>query len=158
VLAPYERGRNDCVLSTDPARLDVPAIHAFLSRAYWSEEIPLDVVERSIRGSLCFGLYEGGRQVGFARVITDGATFAYLADVYVLDTHRGRGLATWMMGCVMAHPLLQGLRRFMLGTRDAHGLYAKFGFVTPAHPEIWMEIARPDIYKDPRDREASANK
>jgi GNAT superfamily N-acetyltransferase len=109
------------------------------------------MVDRSIDGSLCFGLFEDGRQIGFARVITDAATFAYLADVYVLESHRGRGLATWLMKSILAHPDLQGLRRWMLVTRDAHGLYRKVGFSDLAHPERIMEMTFPGIYER-RDR------
>lgn len=137
--APLEWRRGAFVVTTDAARLDVPAIHAFLTTSYWAEGRPLEIVERSIRNSLCFGLFDGTRQVGFARVITDGATYAYLADVYVLECHRGRGLACWLMECVTAHPDLQGLRRFTLVTKDAHGLYRKFGFAELAQPERYME-------------------
>jgi GNAT superfamily N-acetyltransferase len=138
--------RDGFTVSTDPARLDVDAVHAFLTTTYWCEGIPREVVERSLRGSLCFGLYTGVGQIGLARVITDGATFAYLCDVYVLPEHRGLGLGTWLMECVMAHPDLQGLRRFHLVTRDAHELYRPFGFQEVARPERHMEIARPGIY------------
>ena len=145
------RGRY--TISTDPGRLDVEAIHSYLSRSYWAEGIPRDLVARSLAGSLCFGLYDGeqeGRQVGFARVITDRATFAYLCDVYVLEGHRGEGLGKQLMEAVMAHPDLQGLRRWCLVTRDAHGLYQPFGFVPLPSPERYMEIARPAIYlQDP---------
>jgi GNAT superfamily N-acetyltransferase len=134
------------VVTTDPARFDVRAIHDCLTRSYWAEGVPFEIVERSIRGSLCFGLLDGSAQVGFARAITDRATFAYLADVYVLESHRGRGLSVWLMECVMAHPELQGLRRWSLVTKDAHGLYRKFGFEIPARPERHMEIVRPNIY------------
>ena len=135
-------------ISTDPARLDVTAIHAYLTRSYWSPGIPLDVVERAIRHSLCFGAYEcrGGAQVGFARVVTDHATFGYLCDVYVLEAHRGHGLGKRMMREVMAHPALTGARRVMLATRDAHGLYARNGFVEAGRAGNLMEIVRPDIY------------
>lgn len=142
----HEWRKDGFVVTTDPARFDVPAIHAFLATTYWAEGRPLDVVERSIRGSLCFGLLESRAQVGFARAVTDRATYAYLADVYVLDSHRGRGLSTWLMACVMAHTDLQGLRRFTLVTRDAHGLYRKFGFEALAHPERYMEILRPSTH------------
>ena len=135
-------------ISTDPARLDLGVIHGFLSGSYWARGIPREVVERSIRGSLCFGVYEeGGPQVGFARVITDRATFAYLADVFVLESHRGRGLSKWLLERILAHPDLQGLRRFLLGTKDAHGLYARFGFAPPKDPSLWMEVFRPDVYR-----------
>ncbi|HET7459503.1 MAG TPA: GNAT family N-acetyltransferase [Gemmatimonadaceae bacterium] len=121
-------------VSADPARLDLVAVHAFLSRTFWSPGIPLDVVRAAAANSLCFGVYHGAAQVGFARVITDRTTFAYLADVYVLEEHRGRGLAAWLTETVLAHPELQGLRRFMLMTRDAAGLYAKFGFTPMPEP------------------------
>ena len=135
-------------ISTDPARLDRPAIRDFLAATYWSPEIPQDVVDRGIEGSLVFGLYAGEKQIGFARAITDRATFAYVADVYVLEEYRGRGLARWLMETVLAHPDLQGLRRWMLLTRDAHALYRKVGFADVARPERIMEIARPDIYRE----------
>ena len=133
-------------VSTDAEALDVEMIHGFLRRSYWAEGIPEDVVRRSIRGSLCFGLFEHARQVGFARVVTDRATFAYLADVFVLESHRGRGLAVWLMECVVSHPELQGLRRWSLVTRDAHGLYGKFGFEALAHPERHMSLDRGGLY------------
>jgi GNAT superfamily N-acetyltransferase len=139
--------RGNYRISTDPGRLDLDAIHAYLVRSYWAEGIPKSIVARSITGSLCFGLFDDHSQVGFARVISDRATFAYLCDVYVLEAHRGRGLSKWLMEVVTAHPELQGLRRFALGTRDAHGLYVKFGFTPPARPETFMEIARPGLYK-----------
>jgi GNAT superfamily N-acetyltransferase len=145
-----EERRDNFLISTDPSRLDARAIHAYLDRSYWAADIPIDVVERAIRGSLCFGLYDGDQQIGFARTVTDRATFAYLADVYVLESYRGRGLATWMMRVIMAHPDLQGLRRFSLATKDAHGLYAQFGFAPLAHPDRHMEIARPDVYRADR--------
>lgn len=135
-------------ISTDPARLDLRAIHAYLERSYWSPQIPLETVERAARNSLCFGVYEsaGGAQVGFTRVVTDYATFAYLCDVYVLEEHRGHGLSKWMMREVMAHPALAGARRAMLATRDAHGLYEQFGFVVAGRAGNLMEIVKPDIY------------
>jgi GNAT superfamily N-acetyltransferase len=143
----YEQHRDDCTVSTDPARFDLDAIHAFLSTSYWAEAIPRPLLERAIRNSLGFGLYEAGRQIGFARVITDRATFAYLCDVYVLPESRGRGLGQWLMECVMAHPDLQGLRRFSLVTRDAHALYRPLGFTEIENPGRHMEIARPGLYK-----------
>ena len=133
-------------ISTDRSRLDREAIHEFLAGSYWATGIPREVVDRSIEGALCFGVFEDGRQVGFARVITDSATFAYLADVFVLESHRGRGLAAWLMECILAHPDLQGLRRWMLLTRDAHPLYRKSGFRDLAHPERVMEMTFPGIY------------
>jgi GNAT superfamily N-acetyltransferase len=133
-------------ISTDPSRLDVDAIHAFLSQSYWSPGIPRATIARAIEHSLCFGAFWEGRQVGFARVVTDRATFAYLCDVYVLEAHRGRGLAQQLMDRVVAHPDLQGLRRMMLATRDAHALYAKYGFTPLAAPDVMMELHKPNVY------------
>ena len=137
-------------ITTDPARVDLDAVHAYLERSYWAEGIPKETVAKAIAGSLCFSLFDGPDQIGFARVVTDRATFAYLCDVYVLESHQGQGLGRRLMEEVMAHPDLAGLRRLMLVTRDAHALYAPFGFVAPAHPERYMEIARPEIYKTRR--------
>jgi GNAT superfamily N-acetyltransferase len=139
--------RDGFTISTDRSKLDLETIHEFLAGSYWATGIPRDVVDRSIDGALCFGVFANGRQVGFARVITDSATFAYLADVFVLESHRGRGLAAWLMECVLAHPDLQGLRRWMLVTRDAHPLYRKSGFRDLAHPERIMEMTFPGIYE-----------
>ena len=133
-------------VTTDPTRFDVDAIHAFLSRAYWSVNIPRSVIEKAIAHSLCFGVLCDGAQVAFARVITDRSTFAYLADVYVHEEHRGQGLSKRMMEAIVAHPDLQGLRRWLLATRDAHGLYAQFGFTPLANPDRLMEIVRVDPY------------
>lgn len=133
-----------------PQDIDARAAHAFLRGAYWCEGIPLAVVERSIANSLCIALHADGEgQVGFARVVTDRATFAYLCDVYVLDAHRGRGLATWMLEALFAHADLQGLRRFLLFTRDAHAVYTGHGFVPLATPQRGMEIVRPGLYLQP---------
>ena len=143
---PIESARGKYVISTDRARIDVAAVHAFLSQSYWSPGIPEDVVRRGIAGSICFGIYHGTEQIGFARVITDQATYAYLSDVYVLEAHRGRGLSKWLMEVIMSHPSLQGLRRFALSTRDAHGLYRQFGFELVGNPERQMEIMRRNIY------------
>lgn len=142
----WRRQEGEFEISTDPARVDVPAVHAFLTASYWAKGIPRETVEHSIQNSLCFGVYHGQRQVGFARVITDRATFAYLADVYVLPELRGRGLAKWLMECILAHPDLQGLRRWSLATRDAHRLYEKFGFRALQAPERWMEKHDPSVY------------
>ncbi|HEU5414780.1 MAG TPA: GNAT family N-acetyltransferase [Candidatus Angelobacter sp.] len=138
--------RGEFEISTDPARIDLVAVHAFLTNSYWAAGIPLETVERSIRNSLCFGIYQRNCQVGFARVITDCATFAYLGDVFLLQEHRGQGLSKWMMECIMAHPELQGLRRWSLLTRDAHGLYRQFGFTELKSPQRWMERHDPEIY------------
>jgi GNAT superfamily N-acetyltransferase len=139
--------REGYLISTDPAQLDLDAIHAYLVRAYWCEGIPRETMERAIANSLCFALLRGKAQIGFSRVITDSATYAYLCDVYVLEHYRGKGLGKWLMECVMGHPALQGLRRFSLATRDAHGLYRQFGFRELSKPESMMEILRPDIYR-----------
>ena len=144
--------RGEYVISDDSARLDIPAVHRFLSEeAYWSPGVPLDVVRRAVAGSVVFGLYHGQEQVGFARVVTDKATFAWLGDVYVLPEHRGQGLSKWLMQCIKSHPDLQGLRRWMLATRDAHGLYAQFGFA-PVEADRFMEMRNPDVYKSPTSR------
>ena len=144
-----ERQRGDYAISTDPARLDIAAIHAFLSRSYWAAGVPRSVVVRALAHSLCFGLYHGTAQVGLARVISDRATFAYLADVYVLEAHRGQGLSKWLMETLCAHEDLQGLRRFLLATKDAHGLYAQFGFKPLHWPERVMEVLKLDVYQQP---------
>ena len=134
-----DRHRGDYTISTDPARLDLDVVHRFLSEeAYWSPGVARGVVERSIRNSLCFGLYHGRDQVGFARVVTDRAAFAYLADVFVLPAHRGSGLGKWLIETVLAHPDLQNLRRIFLGTADAHALYERYGF-RPVDPKRMME-------------------
>jgi GNAT superfamily N-acetyltransferase len=133
-------------ITTAPQKLDLDAIHAFLSRSFWAEGIPKEIVAKSIANSLCFGLFDNAEQVGFARVVTDRATYAYLCDVYVLESHRGRDLGKWLIETVMAHPDLQGLRRFQLVTRDAHGLYSRHGFEVPANPERYMEIFRHGMY------------
>ncbi len=136
-------------VDTDQNRLDLKIIHEFLTNSYWARGVPMEIVERSIRGSLCFGLYDGDQQVGFARVISDCATFAYLADVFVVESHRGRGLGKTLMTAILAHPSLQGLRRWLLATRDAHDLYAKFGFVPMAAPDRFMERHAPNVYAPP---------
>jgi GNAT superfamily N-acetyltransferase len=141
--------RGSLSISTDPRRLDVDAIHAYLTRSYWAAGIPRHLVEKSLAASLCFGLFDAERQIGLARVVTDRATFAYLCDVYVLEEYRGRGLGKWLMQAVVAHPDLQGLRRFVLLTRDAHGLYAQFGFTPLTTPERYMEIRRSGVYDTP---------
>jgi GNAT superfamily N-acetyltransferase len=134
-------------ISTDRTRLDISLIHAFLASTYWARGIPREVVERSIQNSLCFGAFLERRQIGFARVVTDFAAIAYVADVFVAPEHRGRGIAKMLMRAILAHPELQGLRRLLLATRDAHGLYAQFGFQPLAHPEQFMTIHNPDVYR-----------
>lgn len=127
--------------------LDLEVIHDFLCKeSYWARHIPRATVEKSVNHSLCFGLYHATEQIGFARAISDYATFAYLADVFVVPDYRGRGLGKWLIACILAHPELQGLRRWMLATLDAHGLYEQNGFVALRHPEWFLEIHHPDIY------------
>lgn len=136
------------LISDNPARLDAVAIHAYLSRAYWAENIPFEVVQQSLRGSLCIGAYGPDlAQVGLARFISDYATFCYVCDVYVTEEHRRHGLARKMLSLAMHHPKLQGLRRWNLVTRDAHGLYREFGFVPLKHPERYMERLDPTVYQ-----------
>ena len=143
-----ESRRGEFVVSTDPARLDLDVIHGFLTNCYWAKGIARELVARSIEHSLCFGVYDGsGAQVAFARVVSDFATVAYLGDVFVLDSHRGRGLGKWMMECILQHPALQRLRRWILLTRDAHGLYKKFGFTPLKSADRYMELHRPDVYQ-----------
>jgi len=130
----------DLTVTTDPSRLDLDVIHGFLAASYWAAGIPREVVERAVRHSLCFGAFEGPAQVGFARVVSDYATYAYISDVFVLPSHRGRGVGKRIMAAIVAHPELQGLRRWTLFTRDAHGLYRQYGFGEPRFPERLMEI------------------
>jgi GNAT superfamily N-acetyltransferase len=143
---PGEWTRGEFTISTDPARLDLDVIHGFLTRSYWAEGIPREIVARAIEHSIPFGLYHGERQVGFARWVTDHATFAYLGDVFVLEEYRGRGLSKWMMEIAVAHPDVQGQRRWCLLTRDAHGLYRGMGFHALEAPERWMERRFPHPY------------
>ncbi len=143
--------RESHTVSTDPRLLDLERIHRFLHTSYWARGIPLPTVQKSISQSLNFGLYltnstGPGTQIGFARVVSDFSTFAYLCDVYVEESHRGQGLSKWLLECILAHPELQGLRRLCLGTKDAQGLYAQFGFAVHPNPENWMEIKRSDVY------------
>jgi GNAT superfamily N-acetyltransferase len=151
VTTPQEWRREGFLISTDPALVDIDVVHRFLAEdSYWSRGVSRDVVARSIAHSLTFGLYDDRAsvrvQVGFARAITDFATTAYLADVFVLDNYRGRGLGVWLIGCIRAHPALQGLRVWRLATLDAHGLYEKHGFAALAHPERMMEIIDAEVY------------
>jgi N-acetylglutamate synthase-like GNAT family acetyltransferase len=139
--------KNQFTITTDKEKFDVEFIHSFLTRSYWAEGISKEVIKRSIEGALCFGLFENDKQIGFARMITDKATFAYLADVFIIEEYRGRGLSKWLMEVIMSHPSLQGLRRMMLATKDAHGLYQKFGFTALNNVDRWMQINDPNIYK-----------
>ena len=147
VAAIFAERRGDYEISTDPARLDRALIHDFLcEHAYWSLGVPRTVVDRAIEHSLCFGIYRADGQIGFGRVVTDQATFAYLADVFVLPEARGQGLSKWLVDAILRHPQLQGLRRWLLATRDAHGLYAQFGFVPPKVAGRFMERHDPHGY------------
>jgi len=145
----YTFKKDNYTISTDQSLLQFDVIHDFLRTSYWSPAIPMDVVKRAAEGSIAFGIYkDSGEQVGYARVVSDCATFAYLGDVFVLDSERGKGLSKWLMTCILQLPELQGLRRWSLATRDAHGLYAQFGFTPLDTPETVMQIARPNIYEE----------
>lgn len=150
---PVHAQRGEFEISTDPARLDRDAIYAFLSTCYWSPRIARERVDRGIENSLCFGVYDlagpAPAQVGFARIITDFASYAYLCDVFILESHRGKGLSKWLMEVIIAHPDLNGLRRFCLMTRDAHGLYAQFGFAPMPDPSRYMEKVDRESYRLP---------
>jgi GNAT superfamily N-acetyltransferase len=140
-MKPLETHHAGYLISTDPDRLQPDEIYAYLSRSYWAASRPKETVLRSLRGSLCFGVYKDGRQVGLARVISDYATFAYLCDVYILEEHQGGGLGKWLISVILAHPDLAGIPRWMLFTRDAHGLYQKYGFTPLTNPE-WAMVKR----------------
>jgi GNAT superfamily N-acetyltransferase len=139
--------RERFTVTTDPARLDLRVVAETLGSSYWAAGIPLDTVARSVASSLCFSLLDEQRQIGFARVISDYATVAYLSDVFILPSHRGLGLSKWLMTCIVSHPELQGLRRWLLATRDAHGLYRQFGFEPLANPQLFMERHDPNVYR-----------
>jgi GNAT superfamily N-acetyltransferase len=143
---PREWRRGALTISTDRARLDFDAIHSFLGASYWAAGMPRAVLERAVENSLAFGIYDGSAQIGFGRAVTDLATYAYLADVFVIESYRGRGLSKWLMECVLEHPDLQGLRRFALFTRDAQGLYERYGFGPQRGNSTYMERWTPDVY------------
>jgi GNAT superfamily N-acetyltransferase len=134
-------------VSTDKSLLDISVIHGYLRRSYWSEDIPLEIVKKGIENSLCFGIYKEGGQIGFARVISDYSTFAYLADVFILEEERGKGLAKWLVECILKHEQLQGLRNFCLLTRDAHSLYERYGFKPLERSQNFMAIKKDNFYK-----------
>jgi len=147
-MKPYEIHENGLLISDDPALLNRALIFDFLrNQSYWAREVTQEILDRSLANSLCFGVYQGAKQIGFARVVTDYATFAWLADVFIVEEKRGQGFSKQLAAAVLAHPRLQGLRRFMLGTRDAHGLYSRFGFKPLANPERFMEIRSESSYK-----------
>jgi GNAT superfamily N-acetyltransferase len=140
--------KENFTISDEKEKLNAEYIHDYLSnRSYWAENIPIETVKRSIDGSVCFGMFENEKQIGFARVVTDKATFGYLADVFIDENYRGRNLSKWLMEIIMTYPELQGLRRWMLGTRDAHSLYEKFGFEALEDPNRVMHKYNPDVYK-----------
>jgi GNAT superfamily N-acetyltransferase len=139
--------RGDLTLNDDARRLDRDAVHRFIAGSYWAAGIPRATMDKAIDNSLCFGLYRNDRQIGFARAVTDRATFAYLCDVWIDEAHRGAGLGKWLVECVLAHPDLQGLRRFSLVTSDAHSLYKPFGFEPMPDARRYLEIHRPDAYR-----------
>ncbi|KPZ71553.1 acetyltransferase [Shewanella sp. P1-14-1] len=134
-------------IDTDKTKIDINVVYGYISNSYWAKDIPIEVLTKAIANSLCFAVYTvDDQQVGFARLITDKASFAYLADVFILEQHRGKGLSKWLIHDIMTHPEIVGLRRMMLATRDAHGLYAQFGFLPIENPEILMQVWRPSIY------------
>ena len=137
----------DYIFSSDKNIMDIDAIHAYLSRSYWAKNVPHEIVRKAVENSLCFGVFYNKSQIGFARLITDSATFAYLADVYILEEHRGKGLSKKLMQTIIADPQLQGLRRMVLATYDAHTLYEKFGFKQLSKPDTFMELWNPNVYK-----------
>jgi GNAT superfamily N-acetyltransferase len=148
IPAVIEVQKDQFCISTDVDRLDIASIHHFLANeSYWSKDIPFIIVQKAVRNSLCFGMFKGEEQIGFARVVSDYVTFAFLADVYILKEYRGLGLSKWLLELILSHPDLQGLRRWMLATRDAHDLYGKYGFRPISHPERLMEIHQPNIYR-----------
>jgi len=142
-----DTGLHEIVVTTDRSRFDLEVIHGYLTRSYWAKGIPRATVARAMDRSLCFGAFEGDRQVGFARVISDLTTFAYVSDVFVVESHQGRGVGKRLMAAIMAHPELQELRRWTLFTRDAHGLYRQYGFREPRYPERLMEVFNDDPYR-----------
>lgn len=142
----YSIEKNNYLISTDKNKIDVAYVHAFLSQSYWSPGVPARIVKRAMKGSLCFGVYNNDKQVGYARMVTDKATFAYMADVFIDEKHRGKGLAKWLVEMILAHPQLQGLRRILLATKDAHKLYEQCGFTTINNPERYM-VYNPSAYK-----------
>lgn len=139
--------KDEYTITTDASRVDIPYVHSFLSNSYWAAGIPVETVQRSVNGSMCFSVFKNEQQIGFARMITDKATFGYLADVFIDENYRGQGLSKWLVEVIMNHPDLQGFRRLMLATRDAHELYRKFGFSALTNTDRWMAIHYPDVYK-----------
>ena len=147
MITEWQRG--DYTISTEKSRLDLEVIHRFLDTSYWAAGRSVETIRRSIENSVSFGIYKGNEQVGFARVITDYATFAWIADVFVLEEHRAKGLSKWLMEVIITHPELQGFRRWVLATKDAHELYRRFGFTALTRPERWMERHDPKTHESP---------
>jgi len=149
-LEKIEFRRNGFVISTDPARIDLAVVHSYLARSYWARAIPLELVRKAVENSLCFSVYKepDWTQVGLARVISDFATYAYLADVFILEEYRGRGLSKWLMECILAHPQLRLPRTFFLATKDAHELYSQFGFIPVEEPGRYMVRRNPAVFRD----------
>jgi len=143
---PRQWTRNEFVISTDRSKLDLDLVHGYLAGSYWASGMPRPTLERAVENSLTFGIYRGDQQAGFARVITDLATYAYLSDVFVVEPYRGRGLSKWLIECILAHPDLQGLRRFALFTRDAQGLYERYGFAPVRGKSTYLERWEPNVY------------
>ena len=142
----YEVKKNNYLISTDKSKIDIDYVHRFLSQSYWSPGVHLQLVKKAMKGSLCFGVYRKNKQVGYARMVTDKATFAYLADVFIDENYRGKGLGKWLVETILAHPQLQGLRRILLATRDAYQLYEQCGFTSINNPERYM-VYNPAAYK-----------
>ena len=140
-----ESRRGEYVISSDVAMIDLEVVHSFLTESYWAKGVSVDAVQRSVENSVCFGAYRDGKQVGFARAVTDRATFAFLADVFVLESERGNGVGKMLVEAALEHPELRELRRWLLATDDAHGLYSKYGFAPLRKPERWMEIRQPYV-------------
>lgn len=138
--------KDNYIISTSKEKLDMKLIHNFLKNSYWSKDIPFKIVKKSVKNSLCFGVYDGKKQIGFARVLTDYAKFAHIYDVFIIEKYRGKGFSKWLMETILNHKKLGGLRKWMLGTRDAHGLYSKFGFKPLGSPERWMELVTLNTY------------
>ena len=134
----YSVTENNFIISTDKNKINIEYVHDFLSHSYWSPGVPIETVTKAMNGSLCFGVYDNDKQIGYARMVTDTATFAYLADVFIDENYRGKGLGKWLVKTILAHPELQGLRRIMLATKDAHALYEQVGFTPINNPERYM--------------------
>ena len=142
----YTVEKNNYFISTDKSKIDIEYVHGFLSQSYWSPGVPIKVVKKAMKGSLCFGVYYQDKQIGYARIVTDRATFAYLADVFIDENYRGKGLGKWLVEAILAHPHLRGLRRILLAIKDAHKLYEQCGFTSVSNPERYM-VYNPTAYK-----------